>query len=55
MGKSSLMERMILDDLAKGFGVAVLDPHGDLVERLLCSLPEHEIERTIYFNPGERD
>ena len=55
MGKSSLMEGMILDDLAQGFGVAVLDPHGDLVERLLCLLPEREIERTIYFNPGDRD
>ena len=55
MGKSSTMERMILDDLAKGFGVAVLDPHGDLVERLLGLLPEHEIERIIYFNPGDRD
>jgi len=55
MGKSSLMERMILDDIAQGHGVAVLDPHGDLVERLLCLLPEREIERTIYFNPGDPD
>ena len=55
MGKSSVMEHMILDDLNKGFGVAVLDPHGDLVERLLCLLPEDAIERTIYFNPGDPD
>jgi hypothetical protein len=55
MGKSSLMERMILDDLAQGCGAAVLDPHGDLVERLLGLLPEAAIGRTIYFNPGDPD
>ena len=55
MGKSSAMEHMILDDLNKGFGVAVIDPHGDLVERLLCLLPEGAIERTICFNPGDPD
>ena len=55
MGKSSLMERMILDDVGRGFGVAVLDPHGDLVERLLGLLPEREIDRVIHFNPGDRD
>lgn len=53
MGKSCIMEHMILDDLEKGFGVAVIDPHGDLVERLLCLLKDREIERTIYFNPGD--
>lgn len=53
LGKSSLMEHMILDDLKKGFGVAVLDPHGDLVERLLDLLDAEEIERIIYFNPGD--
>jgi len=55
MGKSSLLEHMILDDINKGLGVAVLDPHGDLVERLLCLLPESAIGRTVYFNPGDPD
>jgi hypothetical protein len=54
-GKSSLMELMILHDVAQGAGVAVLDPHGDLVERLLRLLPESAIDRTIYFNPGDPD
>jgi len=55
MGKSSLLERMILDDLAKGAGVTVLDPHGDLVERLLRLLPKSVIDKTIYFNPGDTE
>jgi hypothetical protein len=54
-GKSSTLEHMVLDDIKKGNGVAVLDPHGDLVERLICLLPERFIDRTIYFNPGDPD
>ncbi len=49
------MARMILDDIDKGMGVAVIDPHGDLIEDLMCLIKEEHIERTIYFNPGHPD
>jgi len=52
-GKSTTAEHMILDDIEKGDGVAVLDPHGDMVERLLCLMPENHVERVIYFNPAD--
>ena len=52
-GKSTTQEHMVLDDIGRGDGVAVLDPHGDLVERLLCLIPESDVERTIYFDPGD--
>jgi len=55
MGKSTTEEHMILDDIEKGDGVAVLDPHGDMVERLLCLIPEKHVERVIYFNPADPD
>ena len=55
MGKSSLMESMALYDIEQGHGVAVLDPHGDLVDRLLALIPEQAVSRTIYFNPGDPD
>ena len=44
-----------MDDIQHGHGVAVLDPHGDLVERLLTLIPEEYIEKTIYFDPGDPD
>jgi len=50
--KSTTMARMILDDIGKGKGVAVLDPHGDLIEDLLCLIKEEHVEKTIYFDPG---
>jgi hypothetical protein len=53
VGKSTVQEHMVLSDIEQGHGVAVLDPHGDLVERLLCLIPERSVERTIYFNPGD--
>jgi hypothetical protein len=53
--KSTTMARVILDDIDKGMGVAVLDPHGDLVETLLCLIREEHVERTIYFDPGHPD
>ena len=46
---------MILEDIHEGAGVGVLDPHGDMVERLLCLIPEEHVEKTIYFNPADRD
>jgi len=55
MGKSTLLEHMILHDLDRGHGVALLDPHGDLVQRLLCLIPEQHVERIIFFDPGDPD
>jgi len=55
MGKSTTEENMILDDTEKGDGVAVLDPHGDMVERLLYLIPEQHVKRVIYFNPADPD
>ena len=55
MGKSTGLEHASLHDINNGDGVAIIDPHGDTVERLLCLLPEHCIDRTIYFDPGDPD
>ena len=54
-GKSTVMEHMILDDIEQGHGVAVLDPHGRLVERLLCLIPAKHADRVIYADPGDPD
>lgn len=37
MGKSNLLHHLIHQDIAQGRGVAVIDPHGDLVRRILSS------------------
>jgi len=45
------MFHMVKDDINKGRGVAVIDPHGDLAEDLLTTVPEKRISDCIYFNP----
>ncbi len=49
-GKSTLLETMIRQDLAAGRGLAVFDPHGDLIERVLAAVPEKRKGDLIYFN-----
>jgi hypothetical protein len=49
-GKSTLLETLVRQDIASGQGLALLDPHGDLVEKVLAQLPEHRKDDLIYFN-----
>ncbi len=52
-GKSTLMERMALHDIQEGHGVAVLDPCGSMVERLMRLVQPVHADRVIYFAPGD--
>jgi hypothetical protein len=54
-GKSALIEHMALHDVHVGHGVAMLDPDGSLVERLLSLIQRKHIDRVIYLNPGDAD
>ena len=54
-GKSTLIFNIVRQDIARGEGVAVIDPHGDLVQDLLNYIPEERTEDAIYFDAGDRD
>ncbi len=54
-GKSTLIENMIYDDIKEGRGVAVVDPHGELIEHILNFIPEDRINDVVYFNPDDRE
>ncbi|HTV28330.1 MAG TPA: type IV secretion system DNA-binding domain-containing protein [Xanthobacteraceae bacterium] len=49
-GKSTLIETMVLQDVAAGNGFALIDPHGDLVERVIERLPSQRRDDIVYFN-----
>jgi CxxC-x17-CxxC domain-containing protein len=55
MGKSTVLENMIIQDIQNGNGVAVVDPHGDLVEKVVEFIPDNRINDVIYFNPSDLD
>ena len=52
-GKSTLLETMIRQDVDSGQGLALLDPHGDLIEKVLARIPEHRKDDLIYFNVSD--
>ncbi len=52
-GKSTLMSRMIMDDVQAGRGVVVVDPKGDLVADLLDRLPASAAPRTVLIDPTD--
>lgn len=53
MGKTTILENMIIEDIKAGRGVAVVDPHGDLAEKIIKYIPTSRINDTIYFNPAD--
>lgn len=42
MGKSNLMHRLIHQDIAHGYGVAVIDPHGKLIQDIMAASVERD-------------
>ena len=55
MGKTTLIESLILSDIIKGHGCCLIDPHGDTAEKLLDFIPPNRINDLIYFNPADTD
>src|SRR3989339_406458 len=53
MGKTAMLFNMIIQDIQRGEGVAVVDPHGELVEDLLDFIPPKRINDVIYLNPSD--
>ena len=54
-GKTTLMHNLMVQDIANGEGVCVIDPHGEFVEGLLQRIPEHRKDDVVYFNPADQD
>lgn len=55
MGKTNLLENLVIQDIQKGHGIAYIDPHGDTAEKLLKAIPADRINDVIYFNPADQD
>ncbi len=53
MGKSTVLENMIINDIKAGHGLAVVDPHGDLAEKVIEYIPKERIKDVVYFNPAD--
>lgn len=52
-GKSTLLENLIAQDIEAGRGVAVIDPHGDLVEAVLRRVPRERVDDVVLLDPSD--
>jgi len=55
MGKTAMLENMIVQDIKSGRGVGVIDPHGELAEKILDLIPSSRINDVVYVNPADID
>jgi hypothetical protein len=54
-GKSTLLFNLIRQDIENGEGVAVLDPHGDLVDKILGIIPCERISDVVLVDPSDEE
>ena len=54
-GKTVLLHNIVVQDIANGEGVCVIDPHGEFVESLLSKIPKERADDVVYFNPADQD
>lgn len=54
-GKSTLLFNLIQQDIENGEGLAVLDPHGDLIERVLGVIPPERVKDVVLLDPTDEE
>lgn len=52
-GKSTLITNLALQDIEAGCGIAIIDPHGDLIEGILGRIPSHRVDDVILIDPSD--
>ena len=52
-GKSTFIEEMAKQDTKNKKGMCIIDPHGDLIDHVLESIPKNRAEDVIYFDPSD--
>lgn len=53
MGKTKLMENLILNDIKNGEGVGLIDPHGESFDFILQRIPKERMKDVIIFDPSD--
>lgn len=50
-GKTTLLKRLIIQEMERGHGIAFVDPHGDAARDLLNYVPKPRVRDVVYFDP----
>ena len=54
-GKSTLLGNLLTADISSGHGIALIDPHGDLFEHVLATLPPERADDVVLLEPASSD
>lgn len=54
-GKSTLLTNLIIQDIQQGHGLALIDPHGDLIEATMSYIPENRIKDIVLIDPSDSE
>ena len=54
-GKSTFIEEMAKQDAQNKKGLCIIDPHGDLIDHVMGSIPKERAEDVIYFDPADTE
>ena len=52
-GKTTLLSNMVVSDIKRGKGVAIIDPHGDYVDAIAGLIPKERINDVVIFDPAD--
>ncbi|MFH0979509.1 MAG: type IV secretory system conjugative DNA transfer family protein, partial [Candidatus Roizmanbacteria bacterium] len=55
VGKTTLIANMAIDDIRKGRGIGIIDPHGDLSETILDFIPKRRMNDVVYLEPFDTE
>ncbi len=55
MGKSYFLENLIRSDIDADVGIGVIDPHGDLIKKLMARIPDERVDEVVYIDPSDTD
>lgn len=54
-GKSTLISNLVRQDIERGEGVTLIDPHGDLADAIFDVVPSRRIDDVVIIDPTDRD
>lgn len=55
VGKTTMLETLAISDIKRGYGVGIVDPHGEFAEKMLDFVPKERIDDVVYFNPSDQE
>lgn len=54
-GKSTFLLDLILQSVARGRGLGLIDPHGDLVDEVAARIPDDRIDDVVYLDAADAE